>query len=590
LDQALAINPHDSAALSMRAACWYLTDNTKEFRATVRHALKVNPRDAAFYHRIAEYSVRQHRYQAAIDFENRAISLDPEYWPAHVGLGVGYSRIGNDKKANEALQRAFENDPYNVQAFNMTEHFYDGPAKTMEWLDIAPFRVRVHRNEAAVLQHALPPVMKAAYQRHKKAYGFTPKKPLHVEFFPDRSTFSVRTTGYPRLGAHGVCFGHVVTILSPSNGAYNWAMVLWHELAHVWHIQMSKSRVPRWFTEGLAEHETTLRRPEWRRELDAELWRAEQKKKLTGVDRFNTMFTQAQSMDDMMVAYYYASKVVAFIDAKWGFEVFPKMLSAWGSKKNTPQVFQSVLKLSLSEFDALLKKHLKSTLFKRFSAAYEGEGGGELDAIYKRAAASVKAEKWAEAGADLDALFQAGKDGALLRMMRARIYLKQKDWKGAREQLEKAIALNPQYAAAYALMHKVLKEQGDKEALYRLLKRSAENAEHDAKLQLKLVGMARERKAWPDMLRFAERVVHIRPFSAASYSALADAQIRNGSHAKGLKNARFGLQIPGTDERVALKILEARALAAAGQENEAKSILEGLGDNKDAKQALDEIF
>ena len=48
-------------------------------------------------------------------------------------------------------------------------------------------------------------------------------------------------------------------------------MVLAHELAHVFSLQLSRSRVPRWFTEGLAELETARLRPDWRRQADVEL-------------------------------------------------------------------------------------------------------------------------------------------------------------------------------------------------------------------------------------------------------------------------------------------------------------------------------
>ena len=48
--------------------------------------------------------------------------------------------------------------------------------------------------------------------------------------------------------------------------------------------RFSKSRVPRWFTEGLAEFETTLARPEWKREMDGQLWRAHKAGKLKGID------------------------------------------------------------------------------------------------------------------------------------------------------------------------------------------------------------------------------------------------------------------------------------------------------------------
>ena len=48
-------------------------------------------------------------------------------------------------------------------------------------------------------------------------------------------------------------------------------MVLAHELAHVFSLQLSRSRVPRWLTEGLAELETARLRGEWRRQADLEL-------------------------------------------------------------------------------------------------------------------------------------------------------------------------------------------------------------------------------------------------------------------------------------------------------------------------------
>ena len=56
--------------------------------------------------------------------------------------------------------------------------------------------------------------------------------------------------------------------ISPKAEPFNWGNVLWHELGHVFAIQLSKSRVPRWFTEGLSEYETVRARPEWRREND----------------------------------------------------------------------------------------------------------------------------------------------------------------------------------------------------------------------------------------------------------------------------------------------------------------------------------
>ena len=75
------------------------------------------------------------------------------------------------------------------------------------------------------------------------------------------------------IGALGACFGRVVTLDSPRArppGKFNWEATLWHELAHVITLQMSKQRVPRWLTEGISVYEEQRARPEWGREMEVE--------------------------------------------------------------------------------------------------------------------------------------------------------------------------------------------------------------------------------------------------------------------------------------------------------------------------------
>ena len=88
--------------------------------------------------------------------------------------------------------------------------------------------------------------------------------------FPKHDDFAVRTVGLPgMIGALGACFGRVVTLDSPKArppGDFNWAPTLWHELAHVMTLQLSKQRVPRWLTEGISTYEEKLGSPAWGRE------------------------------------------------------------------------------------------------------------------------------------------------------------------------------------------------------------------------------------------------------------------------------------------------------------------------------------
>ena len=84
----------------------------------------------------------------------------------------------------------------------------------------------------------------------------------------------MRTVGLPGLEALGVTFGKVVTGMSPLGGRFNWGLMLWHEVAHIFSIQLSRARVPRWFTEGISEYETSRVDPSWVRRARRALSRA----------------------------------------------------------------------------------------------------------------------------------------------------------------------------------------------------------------------------------------------------------------------------------------------------------------------------
>jgi len=591
LNRALTVNSRDLKTLALVATCHELLEQAKEARAVVKRALAVHPRAAVVYHTMAEYLVIHHRYRDAVDLERKAIELDPEYWPAVVGLGIGYSRLGDDERANQYLQLAFEHDSYNRRAYNMTALFYDGPAKKMTWHSVSPFRLRLDRKEAPVLEPLLVPFLEKAYEHHRTAYGYRPEKPLHIEIFPDPTTFSIRTTGFPRLGAHGVCFGHVVTAQSPSAGNFNWGMVLWHELAHVWHIQMSDSRVPRWFTEGLAEHETTLQRPEWRREMDYELWEALNSGQLKGVAEFNTMFTQAKSFREIVLAYYFASKVVAFIDHKWGFEVFPRMLLAWGEKRPTEVVFKQVLGVDLATFDAQVRADLKTRVLARFTHEFSPDRSTapkEILVAYKAGLEALKKNKNADAALHFDAVLASGAEGSRLRSFRALAALGLKQWKEARRHLDKATAIDDMNIKAYRLLAGVLEQLKDEDARYLALQRIATLEEHDAKAAVDVAIRAQERGDVAIQDRFSRQAIEVGPFET-KVRLLRIRAILDKGNAKAAQTRMDRLPPKVLQTWPDAKRLRARVLIALGRSTEAKSLLEAMEQTDRVKALLDTI-
>ncbi len=576
----LKVAPDDPEAIALLGAAHYIADDEAAYRKTERRALAVNPKFARFYTVVADHATRMHRYKESLALADKALSLDREHWPAYAALGIGYSRVGDDAKAKEFLDKAYDGDPYDVRTYNLLEFFYDRVIKQFEWMDAGKMRVRVHKPERPVLERYVPALLKEAYGALSKKYGFEPEAPLHIEIFPDPQLFAVRSIGLPNLGAHGICFGHVITSRSPSDGNFNWAEVLWHELSHVFHIQLSNSRVPRWFTEGMAVYESTEGRPEWRREMDRELLTYFDKQRLRGVAEFNLSFTQARSFDDILVAYYHAFVMAEFIAQEFGFPKMRGMLVAWGQRKATPQVFREVLGVKdLADFDRRFfawldqrlsplrksyhldveqyasdpAKYLQQALKEPTNAAAQAAAAvaslatGDIpgatryaeaalaieparpDALMLRAIVRLRTARRDDAKRDLERLVELGHDGADVRKYLAELAREAGDVAGTVPHLEKAVQFHPQDASLhYELIRALDQTQRPADAFVwrkRVLALDQMNAQLVAEL---LAGAEAHGATREEILRWGELGNHIAPFSVEHHVAYAKALARLG--------------------------------------------------------------
>lgn len=343
--------PEHLEALTFIAACDYLDDNKVAWEKSKKKVLAINPTYADVLSETSRYAVRVHRYEEAAALDRAALQLRPDHGPALLGLGTGLSRIGKEDEALEMFRRAFEVDPYNVRAYNMVE-LYETQMKDYVFTDHGRFLIRAHRSENEIVNALVAPVVSEALGEFDGKYRFAPARDhLAVEVFPNPTTFAVRSVGLPNISPHGICFGKVVVSRSPSEGNFNWRQVIWHELAHVYHIQLSNSRVPRWFTEGLAEYETNVKDPGWQRYHDRELASALNAGTLRGVMDLSKGFTHATSFEEILRAYHQSSLVIHFIAQTWGYEKLPEMLRGWGAFDRTPEVLQKVLGVTPAEFD-----------------------------------------------------------------------------------------------------------------------------------------------------------------------------------------------------------------------------------------------
>ena len=163
--------------------------------------------------------------------------------------------------------------------------------KEFEVIEQGDLVLKLHPEEVPVLREYALPLAQQALKVLSQKYQFTPKGPILVEIFPKQDHFAVRNQDLMGLvGALGACFGRVVSMDSPrarSPGTFSWQATLWHEMAHVITLQMSKQRVPRWLTEGISVYEETRAKPAWGRDMEVPFAMALERGQVLKLDDLN---------------------------------------------------------------------------------------------------------------------------------------------------------------------------------------------------------------------------------------------------------------------------------------------------------------
>jgi hypothetical protein len=186
--------------------------------------------------------------------------------------------------------------------------------------------------------------------------------------------------------------------MSPATGDINWGMVMWHELGHIFAIQLSNSRVPRWFTEGLSEYETLIARPEWRRENDADLYGALVNQTLPSIGDLNSEFMQPD-VNAVVVAYYQSAVTIEYLVQTYGFAKIVEALRLFGKGSETPEVLLAITGKPIAALDGEFRKYLEVRL-SPYAGSFKLPTRG-FDDVTKLEIAADAAPKDARARANL---------------------------------------------------------------------------------------------------------------------------------------------------------------------------------------------
>ncbi len=578
--RALQVNPRDLRTLALLAAVRLLRDNRDGYEAVVQKTRFAGSDASRFYEFVARFLTRHHRYEQAAKLSERAVELDPDNAEALADLGVGLLRTGRYHRGWAVLQQAWAKDKYNYRTYNLL-NLYDTIKARYVWMSGGPFRFLVPKDERALLARYVPRILVEAERRYEHKYGIRPSKPIFVELYERPEDFQTRTFGEPAgAGIMGVCFGRVITAMSPSVGRTNWAYVLWHELAHVFHIQMTGGRVPRWFTEGLAEYETMVARPYWKREYAALLHRQILARKLPGILDINDRFTHSKTLLGVVLAYYQSSLFVSFIAEKWGFDTVVRILRAYAKGATTRQVLTRILRIDPRAFDKafaaffyrrfpFLKGQFDPYVYRLFdtkelldrakahpnSAAWQARAGcnlqerkgpaaaapyfqraaalnpGQPELLFCRAHAPGLAP--AEAYDQLHRLLEK-RDCYEVRMALAALALRIGRPAEAERHLRAASRWNPEAPQPWARLALLKKKQGQElesaKALYRLawIQQTSPSVSYTA---LKLLA---KHKQWALVRKLGPLAIHLQPFNASIHEKFAWALRAAGRHDEAL--------------------------------------------------------
>ncbi len=359
--KALSISNEALDGMAVLASIDWLNDKPQS--EWMERILKINPTYGQAYATGGHFFEINYRYEEAIAYYRKALSLNPDLWSARSELGVNLMRLGQRDEAREELTICYAAHYRNAETVNSLRLL--DSLNNYETFKTPTTELVLSKKEAPLLRPYIEPELERAIAVYQQKYKMKLPGPVHLEVYPNHDDFAVRTLGMPGQGGLlGVTFGLVVTMDSPSArppGDFNWGSTMWHELSHVYVITATHHLVPRWFTEGLAVHEEGAVSPDWANRLTPNIVMALQKKELLPVSDLDKGFVRPQFPGQVLVSYYEAGKICDYIVQKWGNDAILGMIHSYAVRKTTPEAIADNLHETPEAFD----KDFSAWLYKQ---------------------------------------------------------------------------------------------------------------------------------------------------------------------------------------------------------------------------------
>jgi Flp pilus assembly protein TadD len=524
------VNSLDEAAL--RVAIAYHSGDRAALDAALARVTAIDPRSALGLRAAGQQAARDYRFDEASEFARKAVGLDDDDADAHADLGLYLLRTGDETGARIELERAWRLDVSN----QMTKNLLDMLDK-LEKFDVFPdgdLVFKFDKAEAPVLKTYALPLGRAAYTQFVERYGFKPKGPILIEVFPRHDDFAVRTIGLPGIaGALGACFGRVVSMDSPKarpQGEFSWHATLWHEMAHVFSLQLSDYRVPRWLTEGISVYEEHRRQAGWGRELTLQFARQLKLGKTFGVKGLPEAF---KNPENFALAYFEASLVVEHLVELNGDAGLRTLLQAYAGRASDADAFAKAFGRNLDQVEASYKAFVE----RKYAALRDALADPPSD---------VKPDDVA----GLKSRAEAAPGNYVSQWTAGQALVKAGDAAGARVLLERAAKLAPPATgddSPRALLARLALDAGDPARARQELRALLAYDHSNVNAARRLLTLSNDAAAEDD-LDFALRVIaDIDPFDNEVHSRLGRRLLAKGNHAEALVEFQAALAIGPTN-------------------------------------------
>ena len=518
-DKVLELNPESLKTLSVLAASAALEERMDDFAVYQQRVEAFSSGNAEFLGHIADSFGNNYRFEEAVHYARASIEADPEYWQGHTLLGSNLIRLGEEEEGRQSLEIGFDNDPFNVMTSNMLKVF--DTLETYATVESEHFKVHMSERDSLILWPYLEPLLEESWETLTAKYGFEPESKILIEVFENSADFAVRSVGLPDIGPLvGICFGKVITLISPDTLTANWQEIVWHEFMHVITLQMTQNRMPRWLSEGISVWEEREGRPYWGRSQGLDLIRAAQEQKLLPVGELNSGFSGARNNADLSFAYFQSYLVVDYIAQTYGFEKLVELIYQYGEIKEDADRFRSVFELDIDDFDAgfrgWIDQRVKEINVYAHTEDVPDEGDGHGHGIRENSSA-ILAELYNNASLKqhMRARIEENSRDFQAYLQLGIVLFKEESFAEAKQYLETAHEMLPSYTgypSPALVLAQIYEREGNRQSRLQWLEVLMENLQHDYGSAMVLAQAALEDSDFERAAYFLDRAIQVDPY------------------------------------------------------------------------------